>query len=365
MRWLGILSIAVFAIVGGAIAAAQEADTGRDLSAGPIVMRITACLMAAKTRTGTPCPEPSLRGGGIPAERAVDHMERARYFIELQELTKAVEEANAAAADDPGLAGTHHLLARLALTMGNFAQAEREIAIARTQEPDDLDVHATYAAILEARPAQAEAFAELNAVIARRPDHIFARLKRSAIHMNFHNPSAALVDLDFLVNFEPSNIQYRGLRSRALMTLDRPQSAATDLTAALALAPGQFGLLAERARAYELGGDFGAALADLDTILGPVGEKPAYAIGGDQYGRFLMQRALIQARLHRLADAASDMMVAVTSGGRPSILRAQVFLRRNGFPEVSLDGSDSPVMRKALEVCFGLNACFQAIMQSI
>ena len=124
-------------------------------------------------------------------------------------------------------------------------------------------------------------------------------------------------------------------------------------------------LLAERARAYELGGDFGAALADLDTILGPVGEKPAYAIGGDQYGRFLMQRALIQARLHRLADAASDMMVAVTSGGRPSILRAQVFLRRNGFPEVSLDGSDSPEMRKALEVCFGLNACFQAIMQSI
>jgi hypothetical protein len=47
------------------------------------------------------------------------------------------------------------------------------------------------------------------------------------------------------------------------------------------------------------------------------------------------------------------------------VLRVQVFLRGNGFPDVPLDGRDSPALRHAIASCFGLNACFQGVIKSI
>jgi tetratricopeptide (TPR) repeat protein len=363
MRMARALAI-VLALCGASAAGAQTGDTG-DIGAGPVAMRITPCLLAARIHQGAPCPEPSLRVGGTASELAADHLARARYFIDLQDLKGADGEIDAALAADPASAQAHHQAARLALTMRNMPRAEHEIAIARTHAPDDLDIHATYAAILEARPAPTEALAELNAVLAKRPDHIYARLKRAAIHMDNGNTLAEFGDLDFLVKFDPRNVQYRAMRADALMKLHRPAAAVADLTAALELAPQQFSLLTARARAYELAGDDRAALADLNVVLGPVGGPPAYAIGGDQYAHYLAQRAMILVHDHRFAEAAADMANAVTSGGRPAILRAQVLLRQNGFPEVPLDGKDSAQLRSAIAACFGLDSCFAAIKRDI
>jgi Tfp pilus assembly protein PilF len=364
MRTRRVLACVVLAFCAAGAAAAQTADT-EDLGAGPVAMRITPCLLAARMHQGAPCPEPPLRATGTARERAADHLARARYFVDLQDLKSADGEIDAALAADPDSAQAHHLAARLALTMGDFSRAEREIAIARAQAPDDLDIHATYAAILEARPAPTEALAELNAVLAKKPDHIYARLERAAIHMNNNSPLAAFGDIDFLVKLDPRNVQYLAMRADALMKLSRPEAAATDLTAALDLAPQQFSLLTARARAYDLAGDDSAALADLNTILGPVGGPPAYAVGGNQYAQYLAQRAMILVRDHRFADAATDMMSAVTFGGRSAILRTQVLLRQNGFPDVPLDGKDSPQLRTAIAACFGLNSCFAAIKRDI
>ena len=53
------------------------------------------------------------------------------------------------------------------------------------------------------------------------------------------------------------------------------------------------------------------------------------------------------------------MMSAIKVGGTPAILRAEVMLRRNGFPKVPIDGQQSPALRNALSECFALKACFQ------
>ena len=361
-RSAALLILALAAPTG---AHAQAFDPHKDFSAGPISMRMTPCLLAAKAHQGTPCPEPQVRSDGTAAEQVADHLARARYFIDLEDLPIAAAEADAAIVAESGSTSAHHLAARIALTTGDKARAESEIAIARAQAPDDPDVHATYAAVLEARPAPAEALAELNAVIAQKPDHIYARLERSAIHRQHDNPFAALVDLNFLIDTDPHNAIYLAMRADTMMKLGRPQEAVSDLTAALEINPRQFFLLADRARAHELAGDDSAAMDDLSTILGPVGGPPAYAVGGNQYARFLEQRAMILVRSHRLADAATDMINAITFGGRPAILRSQVLLRQNGFPEVPLDGKDSPQMHTAIEACFGLDSCFAAIKHDI
>ena len=111
-----------------ASAAANAADIPGDLGAGPVAMRITSCLLAAKAHQGTPCKEPQVRDDGTAAEQVDDRLARARYFIDLEDLPAAMVETDAAIAADPNAAAAHHLAARLALTMFDKARAEREIA---------------------------------------------------------------------------------------------------------------------------------------------------------------------------------------------------------------------------------------------
>ena len=178
MRPTRLSALLILALAAPTVAHAQAGNPHKDFSAGPISMRMTPCLLAAKAHQGTPCPEPPVRSG-TAAGQVADHLARARYFIDLEDLPSAAAETDAAIAADPESTVAHHLAARLALTKGDKARAESEIAIARAQAPDDPDIHATYAAVLEARPAPTEALAELNAVIAQKPDHIYARLERS------------------------------------------------------------------------------------------------------------------------------------------------------------------------------------------
>jgi hypothetical protein len=69
--------------------------------------------------------------------------------------------------------------------------------------------------------------------------------------------------------------------------------------------------------------------------------------------------------LKRFADAAAEMASALNTGGKPAVLRAQIFLRHNGFPQTPLDGRDSDGLRESLQACFGLNSCFQRISEEL
>jgi len=366
------LGACVTLLIVAASTTVRAGDTQSDLGAGPVAMRITPCLIAAKTGKGTPCPEPQMRNGGDAAEQVAGHLARAHYFIDLEDLPAAAAETDAAIAANPNVAAAHHLAARIALAMFNKEGAEREIAIARAQAPDDLDVHATYATVLEMRPARTEALAELNEVLQSNPNHMFARLERARLNLGPCNPCEtladlefALSDLDFLIKADPHSVIYLQMHADTLMKLGRPQDAVADLSAALVIKSGDFHLFADRVKARELAGDYAAALADLSAILGPVGGPPAYAVGGNQYAQLLEQRAMILVHSHSLANAATDMMTAINFGGRPAVLRTQIFLRQNGFPETPLDGKTSPKMQTALEACFAFDSCFAAIKRDI
>jgi hypothetical protein len=58
-------------------------------------------------------------------------------------------------------------------------------------------------------------------------------------------------------------------------------------------------------------------------------------------------------------------MAAALATEKSSVLRAQIFLRQNGFGDLPLDGRDSPPLRTALQACFGLQSCFQRIQRGI
>lgn len=154
-------------------------------------------------------------------------------------------------------------------------------------------------------------------------------------------------------------------RATAHLARGEIEQSIADFSAALKLAPRRFDLLTGRSAAYELNGNDEAALADLDGILGPIDGPPLIVMREGDLARYRFARAQILVRLKRFPDAATDMINSVAGGGRRSLLRAQIYLRRNGFPETPLDGQDSASLRAALQACFGLISCFQKMSESL
>ncbi len=369
---------AAITLLAASYALAMDATTRQsDLGAGPIVTHGTACLIASRTRGGTPCPEPPVLMVGTNAERVVNRLERAWFFVDMQDFDKARAETKLALAIDDEDAKARLLSARLALTVGDVAAAEADLAIARKQDPDDPDVRATYAYWLQTRGADLESLREFTAIILQHPHHRFAREQRANLFMRLgRDPrasflmrlerySAALQDYNFIVEDNTPNSNSLVWRSEAFLALGKPESAVADLSAAIKLEPKHFLLLAARADAYAKADLGELALRDYDAVLTMNGDTPLYAMFDNDRAKLLAKRANVYVNMKRFDDAARDMLAAITLGGVPAILRTQDLLRRSGFSEVPLNGSDSPALRRALVACFGLNVCFQGIMRAI
>ena len=217
----------------------------------------------------------------------------------------------------------------------------------------------------EAEQAPKLALNTFNAILARHPDHTYSREQRATLLLSMGMPKEAIADLDRLLEMDKPNTDLLPVRASAYLQAGQPERAIADYDAALTLHPQQFALLIGRANAYALAGHDSAALRDYDTVLGPVAGKPRYALGGIDLVKYRMQRAFVLVRLNRLSDAVSETMSAVNDGGRAAILRAQLFLRQNGFPQTPLDGRDSTSLRTALQACFGLKSCFERISDEL
>ena len=357
---------AVVTLLVASHALAMDATTRQsDLGAGPIVTHGTTCLVANRTHGGTACPEPPVLTAGDTAEQIANRLERAWFFVDMQDFDKARAETKLALAIDPKDAKARLLSARLALTVGDVAGAEADLAIARKQDPDDPEVRATYAYWLQKRGADLESLREFEAVILKHPQHRFAREQRATLFMRLGRYSDALKDYNFIVEDNPPNSNSLVWRSEAFLALGKPESAVADLSAAIKLEPNAFLLLAARADAYAKAGLGELALRDYDAVLTMNGGTPLYAMFDNDRAKLLAKRANVYENMKRFDDAARDMVTAITLGGVPAILRTQVLLRRSGFSEVPLDGSDSPALRRALAACFGLDVCFQGIMRAI
>ena len=358
-RLLAIVAI----IVPLAIASAASAAEPRAQS-GVIAVRSNPCLMA-KYGHGQPCQVPLLPETQDTSQRIAAHLARAQFFIAVAELPKALGEADAALAFEPNNAAIRHLAGRLAMSMGDYPRAARDITTALQQSPDDPNIAASNAALMELDQNPDAALDAFSEILARHPDHAFSRLARAKLLLSLAQPQNAIADLDVLLAGDSADTALLPLRAAAYLQINEPDRAIADYTKALAQHPEQLELVLGRATAAMLAGDDNAALADFDTILGPVGGASRYAIGGDQLAKYRTQRAFVFVHMKRFADAATEMANALNAGGRPAVLRAQIFLRHNGFPQTPLDGRDSDGLRQSLQSCFGLNSCFQRISEEL
>lgn len=340
-------------------AAAQRPEVGF------VEMRGDSACMRAKFGQGQPCQLPELAGADASAAvQAAARMRRAGYYIDMVERAKAYVEADAALKLTPDDGDVRHLVARLAMSVGDTGRAEREFAILLQQRPDDANIQASSATRLLLVNGE-EALRAFNKVLASHPDHLYSRESRAKLLLQLGQPDAAIADLNVLLSSDDRRADLLSLRATANLSTGHPRRALPDLTKALKQYPGRADLVSARALTNELLGDDQAALNDYETLLGPVGSSPNHVIGGDQLAKFRMQRAFVLVRLKRFEDAATDAVDALAAGGNRPVLRAQVFLRQNGFPEIALDGQPSDQLRKVMQACMGLNACFHKISDSL
>jgi tetratricopeptide (TPR) repeat protein len=330
---------------------------------GIVQVHSTPCMIA-KYNKKPECPLPPLADGADATQQAKARLDRVNYYIDMGKLKNAFVEADEALKLNPDDVDTRHLVARLALSTGDSDRAEHEIEIALQQRPDDASLQATNAArFIDERPD--EALRLFNQVLAGHPDHRFSRESRARLQMRLGHPKEAIADLDILLAGKERDTNLLALHADANSAAGNLKQAVADLTEALRGSPGNFGLLTERATVNEMLGDDNAALVDLDALLGPVGSNPNYAVGGNQLAQYQMQRAFVFVHLKRFADAAADAVNSLNSGGRESLLKAQIFLRHNGFPDVPLDGQSSESLKQAMQACMGLNSCFEKVIGSI
>ena len=362
---LKLVCIAVLAILAAGGAHAMEANSKEaDAGAGPIKMRMTKCLIANKSHEGTPCPEPQLSLNGSPAEQVASRLARAWYFIDMQNLKQARAEADAAVEINPKDAKVRHLSARISLALADMPRAEADLELARKEAPADPDIHATYAKLLQYRPADTESLREFLEIIQKYPSHLYARQEAAQLCVKFNQFPLALANFTYLIEHKPDADLF-ARRAEVYLALGQPQLAATDYSSALVLNPQTYVLLVARANAYALAEQNELAVRDLDSLLEITDGKPSFALGNADRAKLLAMRARSLVNLRRLKDASNDMMEALSIGGNTAILRAQVFLRRHGFPEIPINGKDASALREAITSCFSLNACFQGIIQSI
>lgn len=359
---------------------AQSPDAGHaiklpagDPGAGPLPMRRSACYIARHDKRGTPCPEPALAGAGANiADRVAAHLARAVFDIEMQEPDKALKEVDAAIALDGENIDARHLAARISLSKFDIDRAEREIVVARRLAPHDPRIGITYADVLVGRRANREAVGVLNQIIHEHPNDLFARDKRATLFTYLGeccspgNYPVALNDYNYMIQHGAPDATLLARRAGVLVAIGRLEPAVSDLTEALGLSPDNALMLKLRAEAYAALGKDDLAVKDYDALLAEAAPGvPLHVLPYDMRAKVLVARGFSLVQLKRFGDAARDVIAAISVGGKPAILRAQVLLRRHGFPDVPIDGEASEKLQQALTACFGLKSCYQPVMRAI
>jgi tetratricopeptide (TPR) repeat protein len=275
---------AVLVMVAASDGSAMDATIRQsDMGAGPIVAKVTACLVANRSHRGASCPEPDISQAPDNAKRVANRLERAWCFIDMQDFDKARAEIGLALGIDPAELQARHLSLgwrwRSAICRG-----PKPIWRSRAnRRPTDPDIHATYAVTLESKPADLEALRELcgHSKISRT----CLRAQEAAhLLMKFGHYQVALQNLNVVVERRPT-VNVLVQRSETFLALGKPQSAAADLSAALKLEPNQFMLTIARVDAYAAAGLGELALRDYDSVL------PLHVMFDNDRAKLLAKRA--------------------------------------------------------------------------
>lgn len=299
---------------------------------------------------------------GPPLARA--HIERSIALLAQTRTEEALKAANAAVAIDPSNVSSLTFRGRLLLTLLKLDAAERDLNAALMIEPTNPALLASRAEMLLNAGKAPDALADITAAIARRPDDTDILWIKARIHMSRGEIDLAERDLKHAVSLDPGDRRTRLTKAQAQLRLGQFEGAVDDATQTLAISAGD--LMARETRALGLIAlnRPAEAIEDLNVLLGPPGQ-PTTAVALPHNREILFQRARLLAQLGRREESNHDVEVLLLSGGKRAILRVQLYLRRNGFPDVRIDGERDTDFDNTLRNCVLDRACGSGITRHI
>jgi tetratricopeptide (TPR) repeat protein len=328
-------------------------------TAGPIRSFGTGkCDHGYAARQRGECDPPAI-ASDLPADvRSRQRVARAQQLVRIMRTEPATRELDMAITEDPANISALLLRARFRIP-GQPTEAAFDINRVLQLEPDNADALATRAFIMMGQDDEAALRAATRA-LALAPANVDALWIRSLIAVRLGDTAQAQNDLDRAVTLEPDDRRTRMARAELRLQIGDSVGATNDLNALLAL---QYDLRALQMRAALLAaaGDDAGALADLNNILGPPGQRTLPGPARPDLVNMYVQRALVLTRRGKPDDAKQDLETIVSLGGNRAILQMQVYLRGHGFQDLSLDGKRSDQLDAALQACFINNACGRGI----
>jgi tetratricopeptide (TPR) repeat protein len=299
----------------------------------------------------------------LPAvARSNAEVERALKLISIVRLEQAREALDSAARIDPKNLNALKLRARLALTEGR-ADAEANVNAALLIAPGDSDLLATRAEILFNRRELEDALRDATEALYVNLRNADAFWIRARILTELDRLEAAENDLTRALAIEPDYTRALALRGEVRLRMTRFAEAVEDASLVLAQSPHNLPALQLRTMARTALGKYDDAIEDLTVVLGRPGEPTTAAPAFNVFNEMYVTRAILLVRVGRDQEALKDLDTIARLGGIRAILRMQVYLRNNGFPDLALDGKRSQSFDDALKACFVNEACGRGINQ--
>ncbi|WP_119389473.1 tetratricopeptide repeat protein [Taklimakanibacter lacteus] len=140
--------------------------------------------------------------------------------------------------------------------------------------------------------------------------------------------------------------------ARIYNRLGEVDKAAALLTTAIDRSPVglvQANVFEARASYYQALGRDEEAIADLTSALRKANP--------DEHMPLLFKRSILYQRTGKSREAEEDIGRALRSGDRRTVLRMQVYLRNQGYTEVTINGVADPGLMKLISACFATPKC--------
>ena len=178
----------------------------------------------------------------------------------IEALTRALDIAG----DHPDYLAER---ARLYLDLQNIEPALADLERAVAAAPERLGVRLLYADVLRFAERLDDALAVVNALIEDEPGLPLAYELRASIRMSLGDEPGALEDLAVAIAIDPSDASAYAARALLHHQAERYQEAIADYDRSLELRPNDAGILNNRADARMLLGDLDLALEDIEAAV--------------------------------------------------------------------------------------------------
>jgi tetratricopeptide (TPR) repeat protein len=297
-----------------------------------------------------------------PVSRSRAHIERAKLLLAQTRMEQAQQDADAAVQADPRSIAALTFRGRLGLSLRRSEDAERDFNAALLLDPRNPVLLASRAEALFIAGQTRAALDDVTGALERTPDSFDALWIKARIYVALGQRDRAAHDLDRALKIEPDDRRVRLFRAQQRLQQGKFQGAVDDTTMILDQHRGDTSAREVRAVAQIALGRRAEAVADLAEVLGAPGE-PTPAVSTRHYHGLLMQRTMLLVQLGRRDEASRDIDTLTRAGGKQAMLRMQVHLRKNGFPDVPLDGQRSTAFDEALKICLLNQACARGLAQ--